>query len=222
MISIDIDEFNVERLYITLWKGKNLGLNLEEVRISPSGYGFQVIYSDNVPKEKVVQVRALLDDDPYRLRYALKRLALGSTVDICFSMKKIGRAKTIWKKNGKKLINIDEIFSCKSVEEVAKLAEKSSLKEFEKKYYVTAIGLSCDYAILDRIKQICEDTNRKDETFKFKIYPSFFEKYDYVLVVFSANKDQAYQRGEWLKKVFLKELGLDVLYWVKERKEKPS
>jgi len=66
-----------------------------------------------------------------------------------------------------------------------------------------------------RIEEVCRSTEEQDETFKYRIMPSRFKKYDYVLCIHSKDKDQAYRRGTWLVKKALAELNL--LYWVREK-----
>jgi hypothetical protein len=213
---VDLDSCSVEDLLVTVWKGLRAGLKLHKIAVSPSGKGFHVYFLGDANAEENIKFRALLDDDPYRLRYSIKRWALGGQVDISFQRTGYGKEKVIHDEN-KKLFDEEKLKSL-SLEDVVKMA--SEVKVEVSPYYITCIGLNGNAAIYERIKQICEDTFRKDETFKFRVYPSYFEQYEKLLVVQSPNRDQAFQRGEWLKRVLLKELGLEVQYWVKAMKEK--
>ena len=88
----------------------------------------------------------------------------------------------------------------------------------QRRVWITCIGFSEE--IKGNFEDICEDIAERDKSFKYRIYESYFPRYDFVLVIFSESKDQAMQRGEWFKRVFKRELGVDLLYWVKEKKEK--
>jgi len=54
--------------------------------------------------------------------------------------------------------------------------------------------------ILSDIKKVCEDIFEKDKTFKFKI----FKKENWVLVIESKTRDEAFKRGMWFLKKALK------------------
>lgn len=61
--------------------------------------------------------------------------------------------------------------------------------------------------------KVCRDTHNMDETFIYKIVDSWFDKYDYILIIYSKDKDTAYRRGMWLVKKVFKDQNL--LFWVK-------
>ena len=62
------------------------------------------------------------------------------------------------------------------------------------------------------VEAIMYDISSKDDTFRYKIAKSNYEKGKYVLIVYCSSKDEAYRRGAWIRdKVFKNEK----LYWVK-------
>jgi hypothetical protein len=68
--------------------------------------------------------------------------------------------------------------------------------------------------LLEHVESVCSTTVEQDETFRYRIVPSKFKQYHYVLVMYSKDKDQAHKRGMWfVKKIFA---GKELLYWVKE------
>ncbi|MBO3801777.1 MAG: hypothetical protein JTT12_05615 [Candidatus Brockarchaeota archaeon] len=210
MISIDIDEFNVFTLYKTIWKGLKLGLKFERAEISPSGNGFHVIFSDEVDDLENIIYRAILDDDPYRLRYSIKRYSMGGQVDICFSVKNKKKSKKI----EEKLLNLEELKKAERIEEVIKLAENSEVNKLKPEFYITVIPFDGE-ELREKVAKIIEDIEAKDESFKASIYRSYLKDYYYVIVIKSPDKNQAYQRGEWFLKILKKEFQYDTFYWVK-------
>ena len=80
-----------------------------------------------------------------------------------------------------------------------------------KKVYETIIGFRKE--LLGDMRRICHDISVKDDSFKYRIMPSYFDKYDYVLIIYSEGYDQAHSRGLWiLNKAFPNE---KLLYWIK-------
>jgi len=82
--------------------------------------------------------------------------------------------------------------------------------------WLTIIGFNC---CPKRIRTIMEDIKFRDPTFKYGIYhpeePPLSEKYTYILVIESPDKDTAHRRGYWcISKI--KELQ-GSLYWVKKK-----
>lgn len=80
--------------------------------------------------------------------------------------------------------------------------------------FKTVIGFK--KMLLDEVLKICRDTYNIDDTFRYKIVESWFPKYDYILIIYSKDRDQAFKRGIWIVKKALKDHGL--LFWVKEKK----
>ena len=62
------------------------------------------------------------------------------------------------------------------------------------------------------IEAVMYEISSKDDTFRYKIAKSKYEKGKYVLIVYCSDKDEAHRRGMWIRgKVF----NNDRLYWVK-------
>jgi hypothetical protein len=210
--SVDLDTTSVRRLLLVLKSALNMNLEIKKIEISPSRRGFHIILDGGKDEFDILCKRALLWDEAIRLRYSLKRLALGSKVDICF-----------FRKGGKNSIDVTNHFNLNEIkndeidEKIVKKYEEK-IKPLMKDCWITCIGLKEE--LKETISEICSDIKARDKSFDFKIYESYFPKYDYLLVIFSKNRDQAYQRGEWFKRILKAELGIDILYWVKEKKEK--
>lgn len=64
----------------------------------------------------------------------------------------------------------------------------------------------------EKMRQVCLDIAKKDETFKFSFSLGTKQGIERVLRVQSDTKNQAHQRGTWLVKKTIPGL----LYWVKE------
>jgi len=62
------------------------------------------------------------------------------------------------------------------------------------------------------VENIMFDIKAKDETFRYKIGKSKYEKGKYVLIVYGSSVDEVHRRAMWVRdKVF----GNGRLYWVK-------
>lgn len=62
------------------------------------------------------------------------------------------------------------------------------------------------------IENVMMGIRAKDETFRYKIAKSNYEKGKYVLIVYCRDRDDAYRKGAWIRdKVF----DNSKLYWVK-------
>jgi hypothetical protein len=215
MISIDIDSTSAVAVYKTIWKGLRLGLHLDVVEVSPSGSGFHVIFKDDVSPISNIIYRALLEDDPYRLRHSIIRMFMNSQVDICFWAKAEGVSKVVYP-SSENFINLEEIEKAETVEEVVKLAEASKLNELKVKSYATVIPFNGS-ELKDKIDKVINDIMDKDKSFRARIYPSYLPNFDFVLVAFSPDKDTAEKRGMWLVKKAFPE---GHYYWIKEMVQK--
>lgn len=80
---------------------------------------------------------------------------------------------------------------------------------------MTSIGIKGE-VLKEKTKKIAMDISLKDETFKWKIFKSYFPQYDFSICIFSKSKDKGMQRGAWMKRVLKKEYNEDILYYVKE------
>jgi len=62
------------------------------------------------------------------------------------------------------------------------------------------------------VENVMFDIKAKDETFRYKIGKSKYEKGKYVLIVYGSCVDEVHKKAMWIRdKVF----GNDRLYWVK-------
>jgi len=211
IFSVDIDNISIKRLLKTLKKALDLDLKVLEVRISSSRRGFHIILEkDGIGVEEVIKYRALLDDDPYRLRYSIKRWALGGEVDISFE-RKAGRDAIPIE------IDLDELRKI-DVLEVDELVEKYKKKfgKLLKKTFLTIFEI--DDEKLDNVKEVLGDIAERDGSFRYKIYPNLYKnkKTKFIGVVFSKDVDEAHKRGTWLVN---KVEGINS-YWVKEIERK--
>jgi hypothetical protein len=227
---IDLDSGRAIDLVNVLIKAMNLP-EYEDfaVRLSSSGFGFlvKIYFKEELDDFKTFQYRAILDDDPYRLELALHKYYLGERrwLDLAFKEKDGEKAKEIthivkkYEKNLKEIAkmiknneNIKKID--KKTIEVSKKLEKD-LKPLKREIYTTCIGFN--KKDLEKIEKICRDIFEKDPTFKYRIYQSFFKKYDFILTFFSTSRNQAHKRGTW----FVKKAGIEgLLYWVKKLESK--
>ena len=211
IFSIDIDSINIKRLLKTLKKALDLGLKVLGVRISPSRRGFHVLLKkDELGVEELIKYRALLDDDPYRLRYSLKRWALGGEVDVCFERKAGKDAIPIQ-------IDLDELKEI-DVLEVDKLVEKYKKKfgNLLRKSFLTIFEIQDKN--LEHVKEVLGDIAERDSSFRYKIYPNLYKKRKtkFIGVVFNKDLNEAHRRGTWLTKNVS---GINS-YWIKELERK--
>lgn len=232
VFGVDIDSssvFNLLRMYLDV---KVMFPESEIiVRQSSSGLGFHLII--RLPHEITVLedilFRAVLGDCSLRVIISLKKIFLSDGEeqypDIIFDEKNNKKDEPF---NFNALLKpfsekIDYIINnwgrgeCLAMIKEVSDQIKPEIESIQKEIYMCCVGFSGD-ELKERIKKIATDTFEKDNSFKWKIYQSYFKDYDYVFIVYSNNKDQAMQRGAWMKKVLKKEFNVDVFYWVKKKK----
>ena len=210
IFTVDIDSSSVRRLILTIKKALALGLKVIRAEVSPSGFGFHLwLEREGIGEIDAIIYRALLDDDPYRLRYSLKRFALGGSPDICFDWKAGKRSRKI-------RLDLEEIkrTSLRNIDRIVKKYEKR-LKGLVKKSYLTIFEIEDGRE--EEIKKILNDIREKDGSFRFKIYPNLYKegKTKKIAVIFSKDLDTAHKRGTW----FMHKVGIKS-YWVKEIERK--
>jgi len=183
--------------------------------ISPSRTGVKLKINVKCSVEENIKERALLWDDPYRLRYSLKRWALGSdSVDICFDEKdnmEIGEEIT-----GKLREVYEKLSVNPSIEEIDEKAEELR-GLIEEKLARKAYGciLFNEDNVKEKLEEICEEIASRDETFKWSIHLSLHPKWKWKLVVQAGSRDQAWKRIVWLKnRTALRKVKTEI--WVKE------
>lgn len=222
-IGIDLDTssiFEMLRIYFLL-KAK-FG-NKVHVFLSPSGKGFHIKIDESVSVIEDIFIRALYNDDPYRLRYSLKRFYVSrdpNVLDILFDVK-TGKER--------KKLDMDKILAQykEEVDEILKLIKQecyeevdSMINELSKKVnipiselYVGCIAFKSN-DVMNEIKKICSDIAMKDEMFKFSIMKSFLPDWDWILLIYADNKDDAWKKITWfVNKTILK--NIDKVFWVK-------
>jgi hypothetical protein len=193
------------------------GVENVKAYVSPSGFGVKLkINVECRDAAENLKERALLWDDPYRLRYSLKRWALGGgdTVDICFDEKdgrKMGEEIT------DKLRSIlSRLGDDPSIDELDTAAEglRDMINEKLKKRVYGCILFNEDH-VKERMEKICGDIAAKDPTFKWYIHLSLHPEWRWKLVVEAEDRDKAWRRLTWLKnKTELR--SVKTMMWVKE------
>lgn len=226
MVSVDLDSSNIFNLVRNVWRASRLLDNIK-VHVSPSGKGFH-IKGENTSEYSDLEVKCFLDSDPVAIRYGIKRRALGGTFDVCFDWKDGGKSKDITH-----LFPIDEMKNM-DFEEVKILSKEieEDVKEETEETWITGFAFNGG-DLKERLKEVCENINEKDESFKFSIYENYQPDSEYVLLLYSESKDNAMERGMWtLNKVFNDETDGEVTeddleqveemeegkyFWVKEK-----
>ena len=205
-VTLDLDTNSTYHLTKTLWKARDYLGNVR-VFVSSSGLGFH-IEGNNKTKLDNLMVRALLDDDPVRIRFSLKRLALGGESEILFQTK-----------NGKKRIEITSLIPFDKInnadlDDLEKISEKIQGKVGGILKEVWTVNFELKDVDSDSAKEILEDIRAKDETFHYKILPNLYKKgkTKWIVSIWCDSKDQAHQRGMW----FIKKTTLCKSYWVKK------
>jgi len=237
MISVDLDRastLHLLRTYLTVPQAFSVVTKRRltapyDVLVSPAGVGFHIKIFETVPWEQNLKIRALLWDDPVRLAYALKKWALNpeeAYVDLVFDEKNYGKETRI------NMQNILQPFNSQ-IRQALRFLQNGETGEAEKvvqdvakqvspriqgkkgKQFIGCIAFNGDPLRL-RLEKVCGDIAQKDGTFKWRIYPCFFPEFDWMLVLFTNDKDVAWKRITWLKnRTDLKTA--DTRLWVKER-----
>jgi len=225
-ISVDIDDTSERRLLMSWLMAKKFFSDSKvEVRYSPSHTGFHLIVHKEVSLLDNLLWRSMLNDDPNRIRFSLKRLFMDPDekyIDLLFDYHKGGKAEVLnlerflrpfQPKIRKILKNWDKGGIDKMVNEIANKIEGTLPT---KKVFITSIAFNT-IELRDKIRKICEDIHEGtesrpgDTSFRWKIYQNYLEgaklgdstqpQPEFMLSIFSPTKDQAFQRGEWFLRV---------------------
>ncbi len=237
--------FNVPRVYALVrriglerfFKSQELQLSELTVTFSPSGVGYHIKIPRTVSVLENLKIRALLWDDPYRLLYAFKKWTLNPDekyVDLCFD-EKAGRKE----ENLDLLGMIHELESPEFVTTLLYLIRKERVEEADKMVNQLAEKLNphlnkirgpmwvCCIAfngneLREKLEKICSDIAQNDSTFKYRFYPSFFPEFEWLVSLFTHDKDVGWKRLVWLKnkaryngKLLLKDA--ETRMWCKQR-----
>jgi hypothetical protein len=238
MVSVDLDRASPILLLRAYLTAKRMFPNTPiQVFVSSSGVGFHMKIPIQVTIEENLKIRALLWDEPYRLYYALKKWALNPKekyIDLVFDEKCDGKEKPI---NMEAILkpykaDIDKIYTHiknaetdKAEELVQKVAKQiePELDKHKKKQYVGCIAFKGDEK-REALEEICAKIMEKDKTFSWRMYPCWFPEFDWILAVFTDDKNKAWRRIVWLKnKARLEPGGKEILkdaetrLFVKER-----
>ena len=237
MISVDLDRastLHLLRTYLTVPQAFSVVTKRRltapyEVTISPAGVGYHIKILEVVPVEQNLKIRALLWDDPVRLAYALKKWALNpqeAYVDLCFDEKNLGKETIInmqsilqpFNTQIRQALQFLQTGETEKAEEIVHdVAEHIDppIKSMKKNVWVCCITFNGD-DLREKLEKVCGDISAKDVTFKWRMYPNFMPEWDWMLVIFTDNKDLGWRRLVWLKnKTPLK--AADTRMWCKER-----
>jgi hypothetical protein len=218
MISIDLDRASpvlLLRAYIT---AKRMFPDTPiEVYVSPSGVGFRLKIHKQATIEENLKIRALLWDDPVRLSYALKKWALNPKeeyIDLIFDEKNVDKSKggrekpidmeAILKPHKDDIDKINEHIKNGETDKAEELVQKVAkqiepeLAKHKKKQYVGCIAFKGDEK-REALEEICMKIMEKDKTFSWRMYPCWFPEFDWILAVFTDDKNKAWRRIVWLK-----------------------
>jgi len=229
MISVDLDRastLHLLRTYLTVPQAFSVVTKRRltapyDVTVSPSGVGFHIKILEQVSIEQNLKIRALLWDHAERLAYALKKWALnpkeayieGRERELNMSM--ILQPFSAQIQQTRRLLQNGETEKAEEVVHTVAKQIESAVQERRGKQFVGCISFNGD-SLREHLEKICGDIAAKDRTFKWRMYPCFFPEFDWMLVVFTNDKDLAWKRISWLKnRTELK--AADTRLWVKER-----
>lgn len=231
-IGVDIDSSSVYDLLFSYLKARRLFPKERiDVSISPSGFGFHLIIHKKVTILENIYYRIILHDDPWRIVLSLKKFFINpheEYFDIIFDSK--------WGNNSKKIdlkkildenkSDVEFIFkkwgTNEALRRLVELSDKVADKIDKPVAWLTCFAFTGN-ELKDKLNKICEDIRAKDSSFKYRIYESYIKGADYMLVISSSSKDQAFQRGEWFLRILDDEDKSNIkkfdgkYYWVKKK-----
>jgi len=155
-ITVDIDNLDFYKLFYAYLNAKEiLKDNIKEIKTywSPSGRGFhlKIFLKKSIKLIDNILIRSCLNDDPFRLRYSLKKYFMGaySGVDISFNYK-----------NGK----YEKLF------EIPKNLTKDNLEELAKKYEENYKNRELEWEVVEFDSDKLVDTFHKIGQYSSKKY----------------------------------------------------
>ena len=213
-VGVDLDDsspimllrawFNIPRLY----PGANC-----EVFISPSGVGFHLISDFKVDAFTYFVSQALLWSDPVRLQYAFRKYYLTQGkeehLDLMFNEKE-GKQETpvpfalILSKYAPDCnqiaINIKGGKYELADTQIKELAKKISpeLDKYHKKSFVGCITFN-GVELKDDLEKVMLEIAAKDPTFRYRFYPVWWPEFEWMIAVFTDDKDLAWKKITWIK-----------------------
>jgi hypothetical protein len=211
-VSVDLDRADLVMFLRAYFSSKRLLPSVpSEITVSPTGVGMHLKLFKQVTVEEDLKLRALLWDDPYRLYYALKKWALGEKdyVDLVFDEKN-DRKETlipledILKPHEKEVENINKLLEKgeneKADEEVKKLAKEiePQIAKYKRTCFVGCLAFKGDQ-LREDLEKICTDIMQRDNTWSWKCYPCWFPDFDWIIAVFTDDRQKAWKKITWLK-----------------------
>lgn len=176
-ITVDIDGLNFHKLFYAYLNAKEvLGDNIKEIKIlwSPSGRGFhlKIFLNNQIDLIDNIIIRAVLNDDPYRLRYSLKKyfMKVYSAVDVSFDYKN---------KSYEKPFEIPENLNKDNLDDLAKeYSEKYKDRELKWDW----IEIDEDYEV-DICHQLGQWAKQK-YGWSYKIFRNPYQKSKWLFVIY--------------------------------------
>jgi hypothetical protein len=230
-VNVDLDEsnpvlllriwFNIPRLY------PNANV---EVYVSPSGVGWHVRTDYNVSPFEYIVSQALLWADPVRTQFALRKwyLSKGTEehLDLMFTEKEgksevsvpfreilLGYADEVLLI--KELLDMGECEEAdKKIKELAKKIEPD-LKPYHKKSYVGCIAFN-GTELKDDIDKVMIEIAAKDPALRWRMYPVWWPEFEWLIAVFTDDKDAAWKKITWIKNKLFKRDGDKEVYLLKD------
>jgi len=213
MVSVDLDRASPVLLVRAYFVARRMFPDVPiEVFVSPTGVGFHIKICKEVTVEENLKTRALLWDHPERLMFALKKWALNPAeayIDLVFDEKSDGKERridleAIFKPYYKEVQQINEFIQNGETEKaepiLLKLAKaiEPELDKHKHRQYVGCIAFKTD-ELRDQIEEVCKKIMEKDAGFSWKIYPCWFPEFDWILALFTDDKQLAWKKIVWLK-----------------------
>lgn len=212
-VNVDLDDsspimllrawFNIQRLY----PGANV-----EVKISPSGVGYHILTDFRVTNFDYIISQALLWSDPVRLQYALRKWYLNPNenyLDLMFNEKE-GKCevhvpfKGIMENYGKEVTEINESLSQGdndlADQQIKELAKKISpeLDKYHKASFVGCIVFNGS-DLKDDVVKVLTEISDKHADLKWRCYPVWWPEFEWMIAVFTDDKDLAWKKLTWIK-----------------------
>ena len=212
-VNVDLDDsspvillrvwFNIPRLY----PGANV-----EVYVSPSGVGWHVKTDYEVDPFNYIVSQALLWADPVRTQYALRKMYLNpgeAHLDLMFNEKE-GKSEVHvpfrkilsnydWEVK-KIVMRLDKGENEQADQEIKDLAKKISpeLDKYHKASYVGCITFN-GTDLKDDLEKVMLEIAAKDPSFRYRFYPVWWPEFEWMIAVFTDDKDKAWKKITWIK-----------------------
>lgn len=89
-------------------------------------------------------------------------------------------------------------------------------KDAQGRTYVTKVGI-IEESEIEKVRTVCENIQKKDDTFIFEIKDTSFKNFVKVLAMYSTSKEMANKRGGWIVHR-MKDAKVADYFWVREVK----